>query len=186
LLADPSTIRSHLETLSGLLPGGALSVIGDQITRVSAQGKTTLGFTFLAAFGVSLWSANAGTKALFDALNIVSLGFTLIGIVLLLIALAAMVVLPTVLAYLGIASKTEWLLKVARWPLLVLLVSIRGLNYLPSWGRAGSAHNGDGSPGEAPSRLSPGFLCRSCFLSMLKILAISMKPTARSVQSWVS
>jgi membrane protein len=123
LLADPSTIRSHLETLSGLLPGGALSVIGDQITRVSAQGKTTLGFTFLAAFGISLWSANAGTKALFDALNIVSLGFTLIGIVLLLIVLAAMVVLHTVLAYLGIASKTEWLLKVARWPLLVLLVS---------------------------------------------------------------
>jgi membrane protein len=34
LLADPGTIRSHLETLSGVLP--ALSVIGDQITRVSA------------------------------------------------------------------------------------------------------------------------------------------------------
>jgi membrane protein len=126
LFADPGMIRSQLDSLSDLLPGGALAVIGDQITRVSAQGRTTLGFAFVGGFLVSLWSANAGIKALFDALNIVyderekrgffslnavSLSFTLIGIALVLVAIAAMVALPAALAYLNVASESGLIFK---------------------------------------------------------------------------
>jgi membrane protein len=139
LFADPGTIRSHLDSLSNVLPGGALAVIGDQITRVSAQGQTKLGFAFAGSFLISVWSANAGIKALFDALNVVheerekrgffllnvvSLSFTLIGIALVLVAIAAMVVLPTALAYLGVASETKGLFKILRWPLLFVVVSL--------------------------------------------------------------
>jgi membrane protein len=139
LFADPGTIRSQLDSLSDFLPGGALAVIGDQITRVSAQGRTTLGFAFAGGFLVSLWSANAGIKALFDALNIVynerekrgffslnafSLSFTLIAIALVLVAIAAMVALPAALAYLNVASESGLLFKVVRWPLLFLVVSL--------------------------------------------------------------
>src|SRR5262245_33352597 len=69
IFADPGTIRVHLDDLASVLPSGAIEVIGDQLTRVASGGKTTLGATFLFTLGLSLWSANAGMKALFDALN---------------------------------------------------------------------------------------------------------------------
>ena len=39
--------------------------------RVTSQGGASLGLTFLISLAISLWSANSGMKALFDALNIV-------------------------------------------------------------------------------------------------------------------
>lgn len=139
LFSDPASIRSQLDSLSGLLPGGAIEVIGDQISRVSAQGSTQLGLTFLVSLAVSLWSANAGLRALFDALNImyqeqekrgffvlnaVSLGFTLGGILFVLAAIGAMVGLPAILARLDLAFMTRQLINIGRWPLLVLMVSL--------------------------------------------------------------
>ncbi|HYV69680.1 MAG TPA: YhjD/YihY/BrkB family envelope integrity protein, partial [Pseudolabrys sp.] len=109
IFADPGTIRVHLDDLASVLPSGAIEVIGDQLTRVASGGKTTLGATFLFTLGLSLWSANAGMKALFDALNIVydrqerrglvklnliSLAFTGGALLILLLAIAAIVVLP--------------------------------------------------------------------------------------------
>jgi hypothetical protein len=69
--ADPTTIASHLDSIAGMVPTGAIEVIRDQITRVASQGRAILGLTFLAGFAASLWSANAGMKSLFDALNLV-------------------------------------------------------------------------------------------------------------------
>jgi Virulence factor BrkB len=70
LFADPATIQNQLTHLSGVLPDGAISVIGDQVQRIAAQGNGTLGFAFMSGLAVALWSANAGVKALFDALNV--------------------------------------------------------------------------------------------------------------------
>jgi membrane protein len=118
--ADPTTIGSHLDGIAGFVPGGAIDVIRDQITRVASQGRTTLGLTFLAGFAASLWSANAGMKSLFDALNLVynepekrsfvwlnvlSLSFTVLTIVFALAAIGAMVVVPVVLNF-GNYNKT--------------------------------------------------------------------------------
>ena len=71
LFADPATIASHLDTLSGVMPGGAVEVIGGELKRVGAQPNDTLGFAFAVGLGTALWSANAGIKALFDVLNLV-------------------------------------------------------------------------------------------------------------------
>src|SRR6476646_9318804 len=67
IFADPGTIRVHLDDLASILPSGAIEVIGDQLTRVASGGKTALGATFLFTLGLSLWSANAGMKALFSS-----------------------------------------------------------------------------------------------------------------------
>jgi hypothetical protein len=67
--ADPSDIAKQVDTLSGVLPGGAIDVIRDQLNRLVSQGATKLGFAFLVSFAISLWSANAGMKSIFDALN---------------------------------------------------------------------------------------------------------------------
>ncbi|BDV33772.1 YihY/virulence factor BrkB family protein [Methylocystis iwaonis] len=138
LVADPSTISGHLQALSGFLPAEGLSIIGDQIRRVAAQGATKLGLASVIGLLFSLWSANAGMKAIFDALNVVyqeeekrgffklnaiSLGFTLAGMALLALSLGAMVILPRALEAVGLPALetwTSWL----RWPALVIVIAI--------------------------------------------------------------
>jgi membrane protein len=39
LFADPSSIAGHLDTISGVAPGGAIDVVHEQMTRVAAQGS---------------------------------------------------------------------------------------------------------------------------------------------------
>ena len=56
LIADPSTIGQHLSDLSGVLPGGATEVIGDQLQRLTSQPAGKLGFALLFGVAVSLWS----------------------------------------------------------------------------------------------------------------------------------
>jgi membrane protein len=137
--ADPQTIAEHLNEVSAFLPGGAVEIIGEQINRVVAQGEATLGATFLIGIAVSLWSANAGIKALIDALNVVydetekrsfiklnalSLAFTTGIIGFMLVALGAMVVLPVILDYVGLGSVGETIIKLLRWPILLLGVGL--------------------------------------------------------------
>ena len=50
LFADPATIQEHLNALSGVLPGGALEIIGEQVKRIASQGSGTLGFGFVSAW----------------------------------------------------------------------------------------------------------------------------------------
>jgi membrane protein len=148
LFADPGTIASHLDSLKGVLPGGAVQVIGDELHRLTAQRNDALGLTFVTGLAVALWSANAGMKALFDALNLVyeepekrgfiklnavSLAFTAAAIGFLLLALNAMVVLPIALDYLGIGSMTDQLVRWLRWPGLLLAVML-GLALLYRFG----------------------------------------------------
>ena len=139
LVADPASIQAHLSDLSAMLPGGAIEVIGDQLSRVSSGGKSTLGTAFLFSFALSIWSANAGMKALFDALNIVydatdrrgliklnliSLAFTAAAIFGMLLVLGAVVVLPSALEYLGVDRVGNMVLRFARWPALYVLVAL--------------------------------------------------------------
>jgi len=141
LFADSSTIGNHLSLLSGFLPGGVLKLIAEQITLISRQGNETLGTAFLVGLFIAFGSANSGMAALFDALNVVyderekrslvrfyatTFLFTLAGIVFVLIAIAGVVVLPLVLKFVGLATTTEWLLAILRWPILfaTLVVSL--------------------------------------------------------------
>ena len=62
LFADPNSIVSHVDTMAGFAPGGAIDVIRDQLTRLSAQGSTSLGVSFLIGLVISLWSANSGNQ----------------------------------------------------------------------------------------------------------------------------
>jgi membrane protein len=153
LFADATTINDHLAGMAGVFPGGALDVIGEQIKRITEQGNAKLGLTFFVGLGVSLWSANAGMKAIFDALNIVydevekrsfiklnalSLAFTMGAILFLLAAMGAMVVLPIVLDHIWLGQQVEALLKIARWPALLVAVML-GLAILYRYGPSRSA-----------------------------------------------
>jgi membrane protein len=70
LFSDVDSVQRQLSHLVVILPADAVNMIGAQMTRVARQGHATLSAAFLAATLLSVWSANAGMKALFDALNI--------------------------------------------------------------------------------------------------------------------
>ena len=139
LFADASTISTHLVLLSGILPAGVLGLVGDQVKLVAQKGNDTLGGAFAISLVLALYSANSGIVALFDALNVVynereerspvrfyatTFAFTLAAVVFTVLALTGVVALPIMLRFVGLPSLTEWLLKAARWP--VLLVTIAG------------------------------------------------------------
>jgi membrane protein len=117
----------------------------------ASHGQGTLGLTFIGTLALSLWGANAGTKATFDALNIIykerekrsfvrltlwSLLFTLGAIALVLVAVAGIVAVPLALKLLGIPTQSATgFLTLLRWPLmyLVMLFALAGLyRYGPS------------------------------------------------------
>ena len=141
LFADPSTIGANLQTLSLLLPDGSFAIVQDQIVRVLAKGNASLGGAFLFGLAFALWSANAGVKAIIDALNVVhevreqrsfirlnllSLAFTLSGIAALLLMVSAVVAFPLALDHLGLAPDSQTVVSLARWPLMfgVLLMAL--------------------------------------------------------------
>jgi membrane protein len=138
LFASASAIGDHLSLLAGILPQGTVDLLGEQIGRLTADGGK-LRFGFIFGLAVALWSANAGMKAIIDALNVVykekekrgfiklnliSLAFTLAAMGALLVALGGVVVLPIALSYLGLQSATDLLFRLARWPLLLALIII--------------------------------------------------------------
>jgi len=135
LFEAPATIREHLSFLADVMPADAYSIVHDQVDLVVSKGGAELSFTFVFGFGMALWSANAGMKAIIDALNIVyeedekrgficlnlvSLAFTAGALAAVLLAVGAVVGLPLVLERLGLAAMTESVVRIGRWPGLVL------------------------------------------------------------------
>ena len=148
LFADPAAIRQNLDELGGILPGGAIQVIGGELHRIAAQRSKTLGSAFAIGFAVALWSANSGIKALLDALNLVydeterrgfirlnavSLLFTLSAIGFGILATAALVAVPIVLNYVPVTLSADTFLNYVRWPAL-LLTMVLGLALLYRFG----------------------------------------------------
>jgi membrane protein len=179
LFAKASTINDQLSAAGGLLPGGALSIVQDQINRLVAKGDAKLGLGFILGLAIALWSTNSGMKAILDALNVVyeekekrgfvklnlvSVCFTLGGIASVLLALGAVVVMPIALTFLGLHAATDMLFRMLRWPVLLALVVV-GLAVLYRFG---------------PSRREP----RWQWISVGSVVAAVAWLTASGLLSW--
>ena len=70
LVLDPANISEQVGALAGVVPGGGVDILSSQLERLASTNNSTLGFAFLLSLGIALWSANAGMKSLFDAMNI--------------------------------------------------------------------------------------------------------------------
>ena len=70
LFAKTSTISDHLSLAAGVIPSGGVEIIQEQINRITAKGDARLSLAFAFSLGLALWSANAGMKAVIDALNV--------------------------------------------------------------------------------------------------------------------
>jgi membrane protein len=148
LFTDPSLINQHLSMLQNVVPQTVIEIIRAQVTRLAQTSHNALSLGFLFGIALALWSANAGMKAVLDALNVVyderekrsflrltlvSFAFTLGGLVFVILALAAIVVFPLTLHWLGLESRTSELMSWLRWPALLVTVLV-GLGVLYRFG----------------------------------------------------
>lgn len=137
LFASPANVSQQLDQLTGIIPGGGMTVIRNQLTLIAAKGTGSLTAGLVIGVLVSLWSANGGIKGLFDALNIVygeeekrsflklnaiSLAVTVGMIGFLIVAMVCVIAIPAVLAYLP--GYIRAVVNICRWPFVLMLVAI--------------------------------------------------------------
>jgi len=139
LFADAATIGKHLAFAGALMPAGAFGIVEEQITRIAQAGGGQLSSAFVIGLLVAIWSANAGMKAMIDALNVIygetekrsfvvlnllSLTMTLGALAFLLLAIAAVVVLPLAFSWLGIESLGQRAVVLLRWPAIMIVIAL--------------------------------------------------------------
>lgn len=139
LVADPSMIQRLVDALGGILPGAALGLLHGELNQLIASGPRGLSAGLVFGIGTTLWSANQGSKALFEALNavyrereersypyfvLVSFAFTLGAIVFVMLATIGVVLLPQILDALHLPVTSRTVVGLARWPLILALVAL--------------------------------------------------------------
>ena len=137
LFTDRSTIEGQLENVSAFVPSGGMDIIREQIHRLTQSPASGLGIGAMVGLLTALWSANAGTKAMFSALNDVygeredrgfvkvtalSLAFTLGGVALILVGIGMIALLPVVFSAIGLGNVLDVVARLARWPLIVVIM----------------------------------------------------------------
>jgi membrane protein len=150
LFFDAETVAQTLSLLHGVVPDTVLELTHDQATRIAAQSNGTLSIGVVVGILVALWSAMGGVKAIIDALNVIyeeretrsvlkfnlmALAFTLMGFAVFLMALGGVILAPLVLSWFGLGGLTATLMRILRWPalLVVLLVGLAVLyRYAPN------------------------------------------------------
>jgi membrane protein len=138
LFAEAATVGQHLAFAAALMPAGAYGIVEEQITRIALGSGGGLSTAFLLGLLLAIWSANAGMKAMIDALNVIygetedrsfvrlnllSLAITLGGLLFLLLAISAVIVLPLVFAWFGVQGFAEWAIAMLRWPAIMVVIA---------------------------------------------------------------
>lgn len=144
LFVDPATVSEHINLLGAVVPEGGMVIVNEQLTKLTSTGGTTLSIALITSIAIALWSASSGVKTMFEAMNVAydereernffrlngtALLFTLAGIVGAMLIIAAAVVVPAVLAFIGLGEGFEWLLLIGSYVLLaaVLLIGLAAL-----------------------------------------------------------
>lgn len=146
LVLAPAEVPGLLAPATSLMPQAGAALVTEQATRIAGQANGTLSLTALVALVLALWSANGGTKAMLQALgiaydvkemrgfvrlNLVALGFTLAGIVLVVLLGLLVAALPFLVDQLGPVGRD--LVLTLRWPvILALLLAVLAAVYY--WG----------------------------------------------------
>lgn len=137
IASDPTTVAAQLQFLEGLVPAEFLEIVKNQLLSLAMQPRDALSFGFLLSLALALWSANNGIKTLFEALNVayeerekrsfiklhlVTFGLTLGAMLIGSVVLVAIGLVPAFLALFPLGNLADALIRILRWPLLLLFV----------------------------------------------------------------
>jgi len=130
LIADVKAVENQLAQLATIFPPEAVRLLGEQMMRLATGRAAGLSLAFVVSLLLSLWSANAGMKSLFDGLNIaydetekrnyvyrtaLTYGFTAALLAFLTMVSAILVAAPIALE--AVRLRSDWLIA-ARWPMV--------------------------------------------------------------------
>ncbi|MES2343566.1 MAG: YihY/virulence factor BrkB family protein [Pseudomonadota bacterium] len=70
LFNDVTAVQAQLVQFAAVIPSSVIDIVGDQMLRLATRPHASLSAAFVVSLLLSVWSANAAMKALFDGLNI--------------------------------------------------------------------------------------------------------------------
>ncbi len=147
LVFDVASVERQLGHMSAIFPHDVVTLLGDQMVRLAAQRPVASTAAFVVSTLISVWSANAGMKAVFDGLNIiydetekrdylhrtlVTYGATLSALAFITVVAAILVATPIMLRSMGLHHFGVWWIPF-RW-LVVYLVAALGFSLIYRFG----------------------------------------------------
>jgi membrane protein len=139
LVFDPRQVQEQVSALSGVLPPDAAEILLRQLNDLTTRDTKALGFGAIGGLLLALWSASAGMRTLMEALNVAyneeekrgffrfygtALLLTLASILGTMLAIVLVVAIPAVLTFLGLDDTLKWVISIAAWPILILMMMI--------------------------------------------------------------
>ncbi len=138
LFADVAEVEKQLRGMAGVFPPSVIQIVGEQMTRLAEQKGGKLGVAFVVSLLLSVWSATASMRALFDGLNIaydedekrsmvrripMTYGFTLCALAYAVIASGVLIATPVALKMARL-SVLEPILAPVRWLSVLAMTAV--------------------------------------------------------------
>lgn len=148
LVMTPADFVGAIDSVSDILPAEVAQILLAQAGQVAASSGGGLGLAALFGLGLAFYSSSRGVTSLIEGLNVAydedekrsflrlqltALALSLVVIVGTIVGLTATIVIPAVLAILGVAPGELTWIGTLRWPIL-LLGTIGGLSILYRFG----------------------------------------------------
>lgn len=135
---DPLVVLAYLDVAHEFLPDGAADIVDDQVTTLTQNGRTSIGWTSFLSFMIATIAARAGVDALIRGLNaaygvrahstifgfFLAYALTLVIVGISLAGLATIVVVPVLLNFMVFAPVRSMLLTVLPWAGMFVLVIV--------------------------------------------------------------
>lgn len=135
---DPLVVLTYLDVAHEFLPAGASDIVDDQVTTLTENGRTSVGWASFISFLIATVAARAGVDALIRGLNaaygvrahstvfgfLLAYLLTLVIVGISLAGLATIVVVPVVLNFVVFAPLRAGLLTVLPWAGMFVLVIV--------------------------------------------------------------
>lgn len=133
LFTDIGALSAQLQALRELAPD-AFSLVADQMVNIATQDSGGLTLGLIMSIGLAFWSASGGVSALMQAMNIayhetekrgfvqlnlLTLGFTIAGILFVGLSMAAIAAVPPILKALYLGAFVEALANFVRWLVII-------------------------------------------------------------------
>ncbi len=137
LVANPATVATNINALSGLLLPSAQKLIGDELHQLVSTSHGALGFGAIIGILIALYSASRGMSGMISALdiaygqeekrgfirfNLIAIGLTIGLVISGIVALSLVALLPAVLSSIGISGVVKSAIYILEWPLLIALM----------------------------------------------------------------
>jgi membrane protein len=140
LAFNPQAVAAQLDVLQGLVPPQAFALINDRVHELLSQEPGSLSARLIVSSLLTFWSAATGTKSVLSALNVAydvnearsivrfqltGLAMTLAAVLVAALAIAVLVFIPAMIAFVGLSAYRAGLLHMAS---IAMMVGLFGLS----------------------------------------------------------